>query len=484
MYRKILVSIVCVVFSLSLLWSQGREPVVYLEFSDFSRFLSDLKSSREYRDFMGSAVIEWYENSRLGIKFPKRIKQFEDVLGFALSLENINTLAGKETGIWLFDIGELEMLMISTIEESDYLRSRIAQSKEHFGEGMIDTIPFYFRKDEAGTKEVDFAFIDGHLIISNEPVAFEQCVRRLASGEDYLEWKEHDFLDWMEEPIEEEYDMLLYLSSESVRNTYFTSYWFYGNQEEIQAWFDRGVVLLSKDEQRIIEKRIHRLVKGFSFDSLAIERVADLLKVVPEDADMVKIRPVYGEELTAGLEKLMGRGKEIDSLLKSVEAMHPLAYGHFASLREGEVLPEIAEGFAVAVKEPNRDIIEQFNDIYPENLRRHELFSKNMPDCSLEGNMLFFASEDGFFSRKRAINEKGLISYGFLEFSKFASAFSSEMGVISESERWRSYENRDFFRDNIGDHIGIGSGYLVSIEIKGNSGGGLYTQKVTYGIHP
>ena len=479
-YKKVIIPIFLLLFSLSLASGQGREPIVYLEFSDLSAFLSDMQKDKSYRKFMGSSVLEWYKNSRLGLKFPKRIKEFEDVLGFALSVQNINTLAGKETGIWLFDIGELEMLMITRIPESDYLRSRIAQSKDRFGEGKIGTITFYFKKDESGNREVDFAFLNDHLIISNEPTAFEHYVRRLAAADNYLEWKTDDFLGWMEEPIKEEYDMLLYLSSESVRNTYFTSYWFHGNQEEIRAWFDQGIILLTKDKKEITEKRIYRLVEGFAFDSLALKQVSRLFGVVPEHADMVKIRPVYGEELTTGLRKLIGGGKSMDSLIQSVEDMHPLAYGHFAVVREGEILPEIAEGFAVVVQNPDKAIIKQFNDIYPVNLRTHKLFSKNMADLVMEHNMLFFATESEFFKKRKSINGTDLVSYSFLDFGKFATAFSSEIDLLAKSERWRSYENRDFFEKNIGDLVRIGSAYLLKIERSGKISSNLIEDKILY----
>lgn len=480
-HKKTIIAILLLLCSLSLARGQG-EPIVYLEFADFSRFLHDLQGDKNYREFMGSSVLEWYRNTRLGLKFPKRIKEFEEVLGFSLSLQNINTLAGKETGIWLFDIGELEMLMVTAISESDFLRSRIAQSKGHFGEGKIDTITFYFKKDETGNKEVDFAFLDNHLIISNEPVAFEQCVRRLSAGGDYLEWKSTDFLDWMEKPDAGEYDILLYLSSESVRNTYFTSYWFHGNQEEIRSWFDRGVVLLSMGEKEITEKRIYHLVDDFEFDSLALMHLPKLLGQVPEQADMVKIEPVFGDALGNGLRGLLGSGRSMDSLIHSVEKMQPLAYGHFAAVRKGEILPEIAEGFAVVVKNPDKRIVKQFNDIYPPELRTHALFSKNMPDLSLEENVIFVASEAGFFKKRKSINHKDLTSYSFLDFSGFAGAFSSEVEILAESDRWRSYENRDFFKENIGDLMRISALNAKAITIRGRVKDGIIEQIATYSL--
>jgi hypothetical protein len=467
---------------LSLGSAQEKEAILYLEFSDFSRFLSDLQRDENYREFMGSSVIQWYKNTRLGLKFPKRIKEFEDVLGFGLSLKNINSIAGKETGIWIFDIGELEMLMITTISESDYLRSCIARSRDNFGEGKIDTISFYFKKDEAGNREVDFAFLNEHLIISNEPAVFEHYVRRFAAEGSFLEWKTSDFLEWMENPVAEAYDLLLYLSSESIRNTYFTSYWFHGNQEELRSWFDCGVILVTKGEEEITEKRIYHLVDGFAFDSLTLVNVPKLFGVVPENADMVKIRPVLGKEFSTGLRTLMGGGKSMDSLIQTVESMRPLAYGNFAVVQKGEVLPVVAEGFAVVVQIPDQGIIEQFNDIYPEKLRTHKLFSNNMPDFAMEGNVLLFASESGFFKKRKSMGNSGIAWYSFLDFEKFADLFSAEMELLAGSERWRSYENRDFFRENIRDLLRIAPSNITKIENKGSTHQGVFNQRLRYYI--
>ena len=101
----------------SSLYTQEKEPVIYLEFKDFSKFLSELRRDKNYQNFMGSSIMEWYKNTRLGLKFPKRLGEFEEVLGFSLSLKNLETLAGKETGIWLFDIGELKLILITKIKE-------------------------------------------------------------------------------------------------------------------------------------------------------------------------------------------------------------------------------------------------------------------------------------------------------------------------------------------------------------------------------
>jgi hypothetical protein len=464
----------------SIVIAQGTEPVVYLEFSDFSGFLTDLGQERSYKNFMASSVKEWFSNTRLGLKLPKRLKEFEEILGFSLSLNNVNSLAGSKTGLWLFDIGELKLLMVTKMGESEYIRSKISQSKARFGEGKIDDTPYYYKKDESGNKEIDFAFVEGYLILSNEPEEFELFLKRLVTDKDFVGWKNVDFLDWVEKSEKSEYDILLYLSPESVRNTYFTSYWFFENQKEIREWCDKGVIYISKDDKRIEEKRIYKLVEGFSFDSLGLKRVPEIFPFTPNDVDFIEVKPFFGEDLGSSIRRLIGGGTEADSLYSEIEAMGPLCYGDFVQIKEGELLPELQEGIAILVKAPDRRIEKVFDHFYPKELRTHELFSKNMPDFSIEGNILLFSNSHGFFKHRETLKESGISFYSWMDFRSLSQAFTKEISLLGESERWYSFENRDFFVENISDLNRIVSSYLKEIEKKGIVNQNFLSEKLIY----
>jgi hypothetical protein len=105
-----------------------------------------------------------------------------------------------------------------------------------------------------------------------------------------------------------------------------------------------------------------------------------------------------------------------------------------------------------------------------------------MPDFALDGDMLFFSAEGGFFDKRKSINYSDLSLYSFIDLSKFGSAFSEEIGLLADSERWRSYENRDFFKKNIADLVRISTSYIRSIEMKGKIEGSLYIQKSAYNL--
>lgn len=482
MIKKMIFAALFTLIMLSSLYPLEKEPVIYLEFKDFSNVLRELQRDRHYRDFMASSVVKWYRNTRLGLKFPKRLDEFEEILGFSLSLKNIETLSGKETGIWLFDIGELKLLLITKVSRSDYLRSNLAQSRESFGEGRIDTVTYYFKKDPSGNKEIDFAFFDENLILSNEPDEFELFLKRIIKDSNFMEWKKEDFLGWLDSPLDTNYDILLYLSPESIRNTYFTSYWFYNNKAELQEWFDRGVITVRKEGGRIEENRVYNIIEGFTFDSVSLKKTEELFSITPQDVDLIKILPVFGEELENGIKRLLKRGTAGDSIFLKVEEMKPLCFGNFVKIKDGKILPELEEGITIVVEKPDKNIKELFNSFFPVNLRNNELFSKNMVDFSMEGDILFFSNEKDFFKHREAIKKEGTTFYSWINFEGFGEGYKKEIELIKDSGRWRSYEDRDFFEKNISDLIKILSSYIKTVEKKGRVTNGKIMEEVIYTI--
>ena len=482
MIKKMMFATLFTLIMLSPLYTLEKEPVIYLEFKDFSNVLMQLQRDRHYRDFMASSVVKWYQNTRLGLKFPKRLDEFEEILGFSLSLKNLETLLGKETGIWLFDIGELKLLLITKISKSDYLKSSLARSRESFGEGIIDTVTYYFKKDQSGNKEIDFAFIDGNLILSNEPNEFELFLKRLLMDRNFLEWKKEDFLGWLNRPLDSDYDVLLQLSPESIRNTYFTSYWFYNNKAELKEWFDRGVITVKKEKGIIEENRFYKIVEGFTFDSVSLKKTEELFSITPQNVDLVRILPVFGEELENEIKRLLKKGKAADSIFLKVEEMKPLCFGHFVKLKDGKILPELEEGIAIVVEKPDKEIKELFDSFFPVNLRNNELFSRNMVDFSMEGDILFFSNVKDFFKHREAIKKEGTTFYSWINLEGFGEGYKKEIELLKGSERWRSYEDRDFFEKNIGDLMKILSSYIKTVEKKGRVTNGKIMEEIIYTI--
>jgi hypothetical protein len=480
MLKKWLTFCIFTMTLLSFLYPQAKEPIVYLEFTNFSDFLNELQRNENYSNFMGSSVMEWYKNTRLGLKFPKRIEGFEEILGFSISLENVETLAGKETGIWLFDIGELKILFITKISKADFLVSKLARERETFGEGMIDSVTYCYKKDASENKEVDFVFFKEHLILSNQPDEFEQFLRRLIKDSDFKNWKNSDFLDWYDEPLKENYDILLYLSPKSIRNTYFSSYWFYDNKEEIRGWFDRGIVTVRKMEKTVEETRIYKTVEGFEFDKQKVDKTNLLFSSVPENADMVSISPANTDRIEKITKRLLGGGNTADSLYLKIETMEPISFGNFVKIRRGEVLPEIEEGIAIVLEKPDKKFIEVFDSYYPANIRKHEIFSKNMPDLIMEDNLLLLSNTGNFFKNRKKISNGGFSLYGWLNLERLGESYRDEMKSLSNSNRWISYDDRDFFENNIGDLIGIATSYIKTVEKKGEIREGKITEKVIY----
>jgi hypothetical protein len=204
-----------------------------------------------------------------------------------------------------------------------------------------------------------------------------------------------------------------------------------------------------------------------------------MFSIVPRDADLIKILPVYGEELEDEMKRLLGGGSVADSIFSRVEEMRPLCFGCFAKTQEGKILPEIEEGIAVIVEKPDKNLVSIFDKFFPVNLRNNELFSKTMPDFSMEGEVLLFSNGKDFFKDRKTIKKEGFTFYSWLNLEEFGETYRKEIELLKNSERWWSYEDRDFFSENIGDMIKILSSYIKSIEKNGKILDGKIEEKVT-----
>ena len=478
--RKFFIFIIFITIISTSLYAQNKEPILYLEFDNLQEFLHNLNQDKNYKVFISSSVLEWFKKTRIGLKFPKRIKPFEDILGFSLSLKNLATFSGGKTGIWLFDIGELKMLFITKIANENYLRSQLAKHKNTFGEARIDSVIYYFRKDKSGENEVDFAFINGNLILSNEPSRFEYYLKKLMGNSNFSEWKRSELLSDFNGSVGSDYDILLYLSPQSINNTYFNSYWFYNNQKEIKNWFERGILTIKKDKNSIEENRFFKTTKNFSVDSTATKKIQKLYTMVPQNSDYIKISPVYGNEIDKLLQNLLKTGIKGDTIISAIKSMTPLCYGDFISVRREGIVPILDEEIAIVVKQTNKDFPAVFNTVFPDNLQKNNLFSHLVPSTRLDGDILLISSPGGISKNTKTINLDNEISYSWMNFENLSKAYEEEISVLKKQDTWQSKEDKDFFITNIDALINTLSNFIKHVEIKEYNRNGLRIQKVTY----
>ncbi|MCK4584493.1 hypothetical protein KAU13_03665 [candidate division WOR-3 bacterium] len=103
-------------------------------------------------------------------------------------------------------------------------------------------------------------------------------------------------------------------------------------------------------------------------------------------------------------------------------------------------------------------------------------------ELSMEGDILFFSNVKDFFKHREAIKKEGTMFYSWINLEGFGEGYKKEIELIKDSDRWRSYEDRDFFEKNIGALMKILSSYIKTVEKKGRVTNGKIMEEVIYTI--
>ena len=95
-------------------WMPGG-ALLYLESADFATQLRDWNRSAVKSKWMASKNHEDFLTTRLALKLKDAYGEFSSAAGFEPDLNELETIAGTESGLALYDIGRLEFLYISRL---------------------------------------------------------------------------------------------------------------------------------------------------------------------------------------------------------------------------------------------------------------------------------------------------------------------------------------------------------------------------------
>ena len=139
--------------------------LLYIEAKDFSGLMKDWNASPEKSQWLKSDDYRVFSNSRLFLRLSKASDEFAVAAGVPPNMKFLNDAAGKESALAIYNIGELEFLYVSRINNSAFLQSPLWQTRSKFQPCMAGGKSFYTRKDEQSGMEVAFAVADDYLIL-------------------------------------------------------------------------------------------------------------------------------------------------------------------------------------------------------------------------------------------------------------------------------------------------------------------------------
>jgi hypothetical protein len=221
--------------ALSSLMPEGA--LLCLEAKDFHALLSDWESSPEKRAWLASDNHEDFSRSHLFTRLSQAQDEFAAAAGIPTGTELLDKVAGNESGLALYDIGNLEFVYLTRLAEQDAENSPLWQARGKFEERSEAGIPFYVRQDTQSHRVAAFAVRDGWLVLGTREDLVAGVLDHLHSPSPHNLAAEEWFAESVRRAPGAQGDLRMILNLDKiVPSPYFRSYWIQRNITEMKQY--------------------------------------------------------------------------------------------------------------------------------------------------------------------------------------------------------------------------------------------------------
>ena len=252
--------------------------LLYLEAKDFQTELRAWNASDEHRRWLASAQYESFQRSNLYLKLNQAWTEFTAAAGFLPDSALVASLAGGQSALAIYDIGNLEFLYVTRVPTARATETALWQSRAKYETRHAGNADFFVHLDSGRT--VAFAATGDYLILGTREELVAGALRLLA-GESLTPVAQEPWFADATAAATSPGDLRLVTNLEALLKTpQYRSYWIQRNASEVRS-YRAGIADLARTGGEIREDRIFLRKNAVP----AIAGVADdLLRLAPDTA--------------------------------------------------------------------------------------------------------------------------------------------------------------------------------------------------------
>lgn len=273
-----------------------------IEAQDFSSLLKDWNTSAQKRDWILSDNYAAFSNSRLFSRLSQAQDEFSAAAGLPADGSLLERVAGKQTCLALYDIGNLEFVYVTRLDQQAIEGTPLWQTRSKYEQRTEAGATFYVHKDERSSRTAAFASKDGWLILGTRDDLVAGVLDRMARTASHNLSNDEWYTDAVHLAQGQPGDLRMVLDLDKiVRTPYFRSYWVQTNITEMKQ-YTAAVSDLYRSGQSYREERV--LVRRSGAGSTTQGDVGALVALAPADAAF------YEAQATPNPEKLLDSLRE------------------------------------------------------------------------------------------------------------------------------------------------------------------------------
>ena len=270
----------------------------YLQTVDLPQLIKLWSESKLKEKYLASENFADFSTSHLGIKLAERFADFENSIGFSRDLQTLSSLADKQAAIAVYDIGKLDFVIVSPMNESLFSATMFAQNSSKFEENLLeDGTKFYqieFKVDrERRNQKLIFANIKNRFVLATSEKLFLRTISAI-NGKQRL-YDETNFKVLSEKTT---LNLATIWVNQEKLNTdyYFKRYWLMSKIDDLQN-IRAGIFDLNFDEKGLTEKREYLLKEPQHSDKLSKIDANELTAKIPENVPFYRLAKVDENKL-------------------------------------------------------------------------------------------------------------------------------------------------------------------------------------------
>ena len=253
-----------------------------IEARDFGSLLRDWNTSEEKRAWLSSDNYSAFSTSRLFGRLSQAQDEFSAAAGIPADASLLERVAGKESCLGLYDIGNLEFVYVTRLDQGQIESTPLWQMRGKFEQRSEAGSAFYVRKDAQSSRTAAFAARDGWLILGTREDLVAGVLDRIASGASHSLSGEGWYAEAVKQAAGERGDLRMALNLEKiVPSPYFRSYWVQRNITEMKQYAS-AVSDLYRTNESYREERV--LLRRAGITPAPRSDVRSLAALAPQDA--------------------------------------------------------------------------------------------------------------------------------------------------------------------------------------------------------
>jgi hypothetical protein len=229
--------------------------LLFVESPDFAPLLHDWENSKEKQKWLESDNYQVFSRSRLFLRLQEAQRQFAVAAGAPPDMALLDAVAGAQSALALYDVGNLEFLYITRMPSARAMQNVLWTNREKFEPRKAADIPYYVRTEPEKNRLVAFATAGDCLLLATREDLMAGALG-LLSGKSQPALEDENWYKSAVSAAGPAGDLRLVLNLPLlVKSPHFRSYWIQRNIAALKQ-YSAEVADIHRSETEIREERV------------------------------------------------------------------------------------------------------------------------------------------------------------------------------------------------------------------------------------